>query len=75
MKSEKCIKCKYEDTDRCSSCHTIRQQEIEDTSIVRAIEYLVEENTLYRERLGEMAIHLEKYRVNMMAIEALRRLQ
>jgi hypothetical protein len=75
MRSGKCITCKHEDTDRCSSCHVAGQQEGEDTSLERAIEYLEEENILYGERLGEMAIHHEKYRVNMMAIEALRRLQ
>jgi hypothetical protein len=66
----RCKRCPDEDTNRCGTCSPDKQPE--EITIEKAIKYFEEENTRYEEMLGDRAILLEDYRINLLVIKTLK---
>lgn len=69
-KYPKCERCPHEDTSRCITCNPDKQPE--EITIEKAIKYFEEENKRYEDILGDRVNLVEEYRMNLLAIEALR---
>jgi hypothetical protein len=66
-----CERCRDEHTRRCDICNPDKQPE--EITIENAIEYFEEENERYEGMLGDRVNLLEEYRINILAIEALKK--
>lgn len=72
-KYEICERCPDEHTRKCDNCNPSRQQD--QITYADAIKYFKEENVRYENLLGEKAKILPEYRTNLLAIEALKKIE
>lgn len=71
-KYPKCERCPDEDTNKCTSCNQDRLPDPVEITIEKAIKYFTEENKNYENVLGKRAEIITEYRMNLLAIDALR---
>ena len=69
----KCERCPHEDTSRCDTCLPEKPKEPDEITIEKAIKYFEEENEGYENTLGDRVKILPEYRINLMVIEALKK--
>lgn len=70
--STRCERCPDEATDKCDTCNPNKQPEPVKITIEDAIEYFTEENKNYESILGDRVNLAMEYRINQLAIEALK---
>lgn len=71
-KYPECERCKDEHTSICKTCLPVDPVEITRED---AIEYFIEQNELFKKRLGEKARIITEYRMNYLAIMALEKME
>jgi hypothetical protein len=68
----RCERCRDEHTNKCATCNPDIQQGLEIVTVDDAIEFFIEENEGLKNTAGERVKLTKEYRINQMAIEALK---